>query len=344
MSLSRRRFLRSAGVGALSVPFVTHQSFAQPTPVVATRKPKRLRVGSVVGLITPASQVSSSDVNEVAAKLRGMGLKVKFGEHVLDQYGYLGGQDHDRAADVNNMFADPEVDAILAVRGGWGCTRLFSFLDFDLIRQNPKIIMGYSDITSLLIAIYTRSNLVTFHGPVGTATWNSYTKHYVNDVLFEGNRSVFSNQIPATSSPTRVKTIRSGSAEGILLGGNLSVLSGMLGSPYVPSDWSDKILYLEDVDEDIYRVDRMLTHLKIAGVLSQVRGIVFGDCRNCNPNQSPALSLNDVLWDHLSILGVPAWYGSMIGHISNKFTVPNGIRARIDSVSGTIEMIEPAVL
>ncbi|MBN8588759.1 MAG: LD-carboxypeptidase [Rhodothermia bacterium] len=342
MSFSRRTFLRSAGLSALAAPFVPKLAQANLTPTFV-RKPKRLAPGSVVGLVTPASQVGSSDVNEAASKLRAMGLQVKFGEHILDQYGYLGGQDHDRAADINNMFADPEVDAILAVRGGWGCTRLFPYLDFDLIRRNPKIIMGYSDITSLLIALYVRSNVVTFHGPVGTATWNSFTKYYVNEVLFEAGLSNFNNQTPSTSSPTRVKTIRSGTSEGILIGGNLSVICGMMGSPYVPTDWSDKILYLEDVDEDIYRVDRMLTHLKIAGVLSQVRGVVFGDCRSCNPNQSPALTLNDVLWDHLSTLGVPAWYGSMIGHIPNKFTIPNGVRARIDAVAGTIQMLEPAV-
>ena len=342
MSFSRRNFLKQAGAAGvgLAIPFSLKAAPSNPLEAI---RPKRLAMDQTIGLVTPASQISGSELDDIVDKLTNMGLRVKLGQHVLDRYGYLAGQDLDRADDVDTMFADPEVDAILATRGGWGCNRMLEYLDYDLIRNNPKIIMGYSDITSLLIAIYTKSNLVTFHGPVGTATWNTFTKEYVSRILYDGEEATMSNQYPVTSNPTSVRTIKSGEAEGILIGGNLSVLTAMLGSPYAPQRWDDKILFLEETDEEAYRVDRMLTQLRIAGVLTQVRGVVFGDCKNCSPKSSPSLTFNDVLWDHLGNLGIPAWYGSMIGHIANKFTMPIGVPARINSVTGTIQMLAPAV-
>jgi muramoyltetrapeptide carboxypeptidase len=347
MSDSRRKFLLKSGA-AFAAVLPSSKIFANsPVPVAAPSalplKPRRLRPNSTVGLITPATQVSSSEVNEAVSKLTGLGLRTKLGKHVLDQYGYLGGQDRDRAQDINDMFANPNVDAIIAVRGGWGCNRLLEYLDYDLIRQNPKIIMGYSDITSLLNAIYAQTNMVTFHGAVGTSTWNPFTKDYLQRILFDGLATTLDNRNPLNSDPPTVRTIRAGVTEGVLVGGNLSVFSAMVGSPYLP-DFEGKILFIEEVSEDVYRVDRMLTQLRTAGILSKIKGFVFGNCKDCAPKMSPTLSMTDVLYDHIAPLGIPAWYGSMIGHITNKFTVPIGTRVEIDSVSGTIRMLEPAVL
>ncbi|UCD37304.1 MAG: LD-carboxypeptidase [Fidelibacterota bacterium] len=311
-------------------------------------KPRRLRTGDTVGLINPAGPTwHPVDIEIVEEILAALDLKVKRGRHLLDRYGYLAGKDADRAADVNQMFADTSVDALLAVRGGWGCNRILPLLDYDLIRRNPKVIMGYSDITGLLLAIYARTGLVTFHGPVGISTWNDFSVDLFRRILFEGQTPTLRNpgkpEDELAQTENRVQTITPGQAQGIMVGGNLSVLTAMLGSPYLP-DWKGKILFLEEVDEKIYRVDRMLTQLRLAGVLDEIAGLVFGKCTNCGPGDSyGSLTLEEVLNDHLLELKVPAWYGAMIGHITDKFTVPLGIQVRIDAGEGSIRMLEPAV-
>ena len=208
--------------------------------------------------------------------------------------------------------------------------------------------MGYSDITSLLLALNAKTGLVTFHGPVGISTWNEYSTNFVKRLLFTAE--LFSMENPRetgdnlTQVKDRVLTINEGKARGRLLGGNLSVLTAMVGSEYLP-DFKDNILFLEEVGEDIYRVDRMLTQLKLAGILSQISGFVFGKCSDCGPGKGyGSLTLEEVLDDHIKPLGIPAWYGSMIGHIENKFTIPLGIEAEIDAGIGRISLLEAAVL
>lgn len=309
-------------------------------------KPSRLSSGATVGLVSPGGLISrESDVAEVERTLRDLGLRTVRGRHVLDRRGYLAGADEHRAADLHRMLADPAVDAVLALRGGWGCNRILPLLDYELIRQHPKVLMGFSDITSLLIALYARCGLVTFHGPVGISTWNDFTVDYARRVLYDGEQVTMRN--PRHVGPRgpimrdRISTIRPGTARGRLVGGNLSVLVSMLGTPYLP-DWNGHILFLEDTEEDVYRIDRMLTQLSLAGILAQLSGIVFGKCTNCEADE-PSLTLGQVLYDHFGRLGVPSFHGAMIGHISDKFTVPLGVEAEIDAASGTIQLLEPAV-
>ncbi|NER31548.1 MAG: LD-carboxypeptidase, partial [Symploca sp. SIO1C4] len=253
---------------------------------------------------------------------------------------YLAGQDANRAADINAMFADTSVKALLTMGGGWGSNRILPLLDYDLIHQNPKIILGYSDITSLVLAIYTCSQLVTFHGPMGTSTWNPFSINYVQRILFNGEAAKLQN-----SFSTPVETITSGKANGRLVGGNLSVLAAMVGSSYLPN-WKNTILFVEDIGEDFYRIDRLLTQLKLAGILEQVSGFIFGKCTNCTEGDDgkPSLTLAQVLSDHIKPLGIPAWYGSMIGHVRDKFTVPVGVKVEIDANKGIIKMLESAVI
>ncbi|MCL1472656.1 S66 peptidase family protein [Argonema antarcticum] len=350
MTLNRRQFLTAFSIAALTaqLPQIA-QAKSSPSPII---KPPNLKVGDTVGLINPASPTPPEDIEEVKQTLTDLGLKFKLGAHLLDRYGYLAGKDIDRAADVNAMFADSSVKAIIAGRGGWGCNRILPLLDYKLIRNNPKIIMGYSDITSLLLAIYAKSGIVTFHGPVGTSTWNQFTVNYVKRILFNGEAVTMQN--PSTSEeklfvrdclkPTAVlvETITPGKAKGKLVGGNLSVLAAMVGSPYLP-DWKKTILFVEEVEEEVYRVDRMLTQLKLAGILDQIAGFIFGQCTDCNPkNPEKSLTLNQVLREHILPLGIPAWYGSAIGHIPDKFTLPIGVEAEIDASAGTIQMLESA--
>ena len=276
---------------------------------------------------------------------------MRVGEHLRDRHGYLAGQDRDRAADINGFFRDRDVAAVLPIRGGWGSARVLPYLDFDMIRRNPKIVVGYSDVTALLTSLYARTGLVTFHGPNGMGRWDAYSLEYFKRVVFDGEAVTFANT-PRTSdnnvlTPTqnRIRTITAGTATGTLLGGNLTVLTAIMGSPYVPN-FQNAILFLEDVGEDIYRVDRMLTTLKLAGVLTQIRGFVFGTCSECGPGDGGygALTFEELWADHIAPLKIPAWAGAMIGHGMPQWTVPVGARVDIDATAGSIRMLEPAVL
>jgi muramoyltetrapeptide carboxypeptidase len=313
-------------------------------------KAARLQPGSVVGIVSPAGAVFlQEDLDIVQDVVRGLGLVPKLAPHVLDRYGYLAGKDKDRAADINQFFASPEISAILPTRGGWGCSRILPYLDYERIRQNPKIVVGFSDITALTLAIYARTNLVTFHGPNGLTSWKSKQTEYFRRVLFAGEAVTFENlkagddvdRLMATKY--RIQTITPGQARGRLMGGNLSVFSTLVGSPYLPN-LDGAILFLEEVGENIYRVDRWLTHLKLAGVLDQLAGFVFGQCTRCTPDTDyGSLTLEEVIWGHIKPLGIPAWYGAMIGHIEPILTLPIGLEVAIDASAGTIQMLESAV-
>ena len=347
MSITRRQILQLLGAGLVATQIGRAQASGLNSR--STLKPPRLKAGDTVGLINPAGATFHPDDVAIAREtLAALGLKMKAGQHLLDRYGYLAGSDKARAQDINDMFADPGVAAMITLRGGWGCNRLLDLIDYDSIAKNPKIIMGYSDITSLLLAMNAKTGLVTFHGPVGTSTWNKYSTDFVKRLLFNAESFSMENPKETGDNLTRVKdrvlTINSGTARGKLLGGNLAVLTAMVGSGYLP-DFTGNILFLEEVGEDIYRVDRMLTQLKLAGILSRISGFVFGKCSNCGPGKSyGSLTLEEVLDDHIKPLGIPAWYGSMIGHIENKFTIPLGIEAEIDSGSGRISLLEAAVV
>jgi muramoyltetrapeptide carboxypeptidase len=344
--INRRNFLKTLGLTAFSTQFPRiAQGYSSPFTIL---KPPRLKVGDTVGLINPASPIDPKDIEQVKQTLAGLGLKVKLGAHIFDRYGYLAGTDANRAADVNAMFADSSVRAILTLRGGWGCNRILPLLNYDRYRTSPKILMGYSDITALLLAIYARSGIVTFHGPVGTSTWNEFTVDYVRRILFNGEAVTLQNPSPnsanLTTTLTRIQTITPGNVRGKLVGGNLSVLTAMIGSNYLPS-WQKTILFVEEIGEDPYRIDRMLTQLKLANILPQIAGFVFGQCTDCVPkDQDDSLTLAQVLRDHIHPLGIPAWYGSTIGHIKDKFTVPIGVDVEIDANRGTIKLLESAVI
>ncbi len=338
--ISRRSALKTAALAPF-IPVIT----APAVPV----KPPRLRAGDTVGLVCPAAPAYSREQVQITIEsLASMGLKTKLSPHFYDRYGYLGGTDANRAADVNALFADPDVQLVMAMHGGWGCARILPLLNYDVIRQNPKLLVGYSDITALLLGIHAKTGLVTMHGPEGAATWNTFTTERFRRLLMEGEALTYENPTDKgntlAQTDDRIFTIRPGLARGQLAGGNLTVLTHLIGSAYLP-DWRGKILFIEDVHEAIYSIDRMLTHLKLAGILDQVAGVVFGKCTKCHPSSDSygSLTLEDVLTEHLGSLSVPVYAGAMIGHIANKFTIPIGINAEIDADKGTIRLLEPAV-
>lgn len=344
-SISRRNFLNASLLTTYGFASMNFSIFDDKLKVI---KPVALKKGDTIGLVCPAySAFIREEVQITVESLQEMGFKVVQGKHIFDRYGYLAGKDEDRAADINEMFADKKIDAIMAMHGGWGCARILPLLDYKLIKKNPKVFIGYSDITALLLGIYSQTGLVTFHGPVGSSTWNSFSVDYFKNTLMEGSATKMSNPVKKGDSlvqvEDRIYTITSGIAKGKLIGGNLTVLSHILGSKYVP-DFKGAILFIEDVQEDTYRIDRMITQLKLAGILDQIAGFVFGKCTDCPPSKSyGSLTLEDIFEDHIKPLKIPAFSGAMIGHIKDKFTVPIGIEASIDATEGTIKLEESAV-
>lgn len=319
-------------------------------PGRAVIRPGRLRPGEVVGLVDPASATwEPVDIEIVEESLAALGYRTRRGAHVLNRRGYFAGTDEERAADLDAMFRDPQVKAIHCVRGGWGSARLLPLLDWEAIARHPKIVLGYSDVTALVLALHAKTGLVTFHGPNGTEQWNPFNVGYLRRVLTDAEAVTFENpkeidEEQLTVVKHRVQTIAPGAARGRLLGGNLTVLTSIIGSGLLP-DWEDSILFLEDVDEAPYRIDRMLTQLRLAGILQRARAVVWGSCSRCEPGEGfGSLTITDVLNDHLKPLGVPAWQGAMIGHIDRQFTLPVGIEVEVNASAGTIRMLEPAVV
>ncbi|MEL6383765.1 MAG: LD-carboxypeptidase [Cyanobacteria bacterium J06626_18] len=346
--LARRQVIKGLGAIAALTPLAASQrAQASRAPIL---KPPRLKAGDTIGIISPAGATfRREDLDIVTDAVWGLGLVPQTAPHVLDRYGYLAGRDRDRAADINQFFADPTIAALLPIRGDWGSARVLPYLDYDLIRQNPKIITGFSDLTALLLGITAQTGLVTFHGPNGLTAWRPDQTDPFRQVLFEGQALTFEN-VPAAEDSDRlmqvkfrINTITSGQARGRLYGGNLSVLSGIVGSPYLP-DLTGAILFLEDVGEPIYRIDRMLTQLKLAGILDSLAGFIFGQCTNCGPSDGyGALTLEDVLQDHIAPLGIPAWSNAAIGHVEPILTLPLGIEVAIDADIGQIRMLDGAI-
>ncbi|MBC3539678.1 LD-carboxypeptidase [Rufibacter sediminis] len=345
---TRREVLASLSVAAAALPLASFVSGSFPENRPKTIVPPRLKAGDTVGLICPAGAAFSKETVQITKEsLEALGLKVKLGKHVFDRFGYLAGTDQARAEDVNAMFADKTVQGIMAIHGGWGCARLLPLLDYKTIQKNPKPLIGYSDITALHLAIHAKTGLITFHGPVGSATWNKFTVDSFRQVLFDGSPALFENPRELGDNlaltKDRITTIMPGTARGKLVGGNLTVLSAIIGSAYLPH-WKDAILFLEDTNEAVYRVDRMLTQLKLAGVLDQVKGVVFGKCSDCEPGKGyGSLTLEEVLEQHLQPLKVPVYSGAMIGHITHKFTIPVGAEAQLDATAGTLKLLQSAV-
>jgi len=341
----RRSMLQIVGALAAALTFPQEALRAQPV----LRKPPRLKRGDTVGLIKPAGYLADDfEVQLVMEAVTAMGLVPKAAPHLGSRFGYLAGQDKDRAADLHAMYADEAVRAVFAVRGGWGSARILPYLDFDLIRAHPKLLIGFSDITALHLAFAARAGFATIHGPNAGSSWSKYSWDNFKALAFAGATPLLAN--PAAQEDRlvqrawRTQTIRPGKAVGRLLGGNLTVLTSLLGTPYLPN-FDGAILFLEDVDEAEYRIDRMLTQLALAGILGRVAGVVFGQCTNCRATTSSigGFTLSEVLRQHLEPLGVPVYQGALFGHVDDQFSLPVGVRAEIDSTTGTLRILDPAV-
>lgn len=308
-------------------------------------KPNKLTQDLAVGIVSPASRPLDEMIYYQGIEyLKQKGYRVIEGAHVLDRRGYLAGRDEDRADDVNAMFRNPEIGAIICSRGGYGTPRLIDKLDFDAIRNNPKIFVGYSDLTAVSLAIWQQTQLVTYSGPMiavemgrgidpftETSFWTSVTNSQPAGLLTN----------PDSSS---IRVIKPGRAEGRLLGGCLSLIDVLLGTPFFP-DFDGAILILEDIDEEPYRVDRYLAQLRLAGVFDKISGIVLGQFIDCGPKdpEKPALTLDEIFMDYFGNLNIPIIADFAYGHGTIKHTIPIGIQAMLDTEAGGLILTESAV-
>ncbi len=312
--------------------------------------PKRLHPGDVVGLIAPASAPPDpKDIDRAVATLEEMGFKPKLGLHARKRRGFVAGNDRERASDVMRMFADRKVKGIVCLRGGYGTARLLPLLDYQIIRNNPKVFAGFSDITSLLCAFLAKSNLLTFHGPMAASQFakTDYPAFSRDRFVEMITKPVAGGGICKGYAKKTVEILRPGKASGELIGGNLSVLCTLIRTPFEPS-FRGRILFFEDVDEKPYRIDRMLTHLLNAGVLQQVAGIAVGVSPGCDDPKAKNTreyrqTLEDVLKERLLPLKIPVVIGLPFGHGPFHATLPVGGRATLDAVNGDLLLTSPAV-
>ncbi|WP_414719705.1 S66 peptidase family protein [Tsuneonella suprasediminis] len=331
-----------AGAGALAA--------MAGMPLRATAKtrnlPPRLKAGDVVGIVAPSSALSSEDKLENAEHwLRGMGLVPKVGPHAGDRDGYLAGTDAHRAADINAMYADPEVRAVFGARGGWGGARLLPLLDWNTIRANPKLFMGFSDITALHLSFAAKAGYPTIHGGNATSSWPKEQWESFWRLAFAADTPTLGGIAEEQAVGRPGRTIHGGKARGKLLGGNLTIVSTLMGTPWVP-DFTGAILFLEDIGESEYRIDRMFQQLRLAGILRRISGIVFGQCTDCRTSDADydGFTLDQVIDQYLGPLGIPAFTGANIGHVRNQLCVPSGGQVELDADARTIRLLEPIVV
>ncbi|MDR1599534.1 MAG: LD-carboxypeptidase [Oscillospiraceae bacterium] len=305
-------------------------------------KPRALRPHSHIGIVGPSSPVDPVDLYAAKSALEAMGYRVTLGEGCVKAYGYLAAVDEIRAADLNRMFNDDGIDAVFCMRGGYGAMRLLDRLDYGAARKNPKPLLGFSDITALHISYGKFSNLVTFHGPMPVGAVKSGGLTAIERDTFDRSLKHV-EPVGFLPSASPLFTLREGVAEGMLVGGNLSLVVGLLGTPY-ELDTAGRILLLEDVGEKGYAIDRMLTQLRLAGKLDDCAGIALGDYSDCGgPMRGHHLPLSQVFIDTLLPCGKPILGGFSIGHCANNVTLPLGVQARLDAGAKTLMIMENAV-
>lgn len=312
---------------------------------MAIIKPKALKKGDVIGIIAPASPPSVSEkITKGAEYLERLGYRVKLGKYINKVYGYLAGTDQERTDDIHEMFADRSVKAIVAVRGGYGTPRLLPLLNYPLIKKNPKILVGYSDLTGLQLAIFKKTGLVTFSGPMaGVEMWKEidpFTEEHFWGIVTSKKK------FGAIRNPEGkdLKTLNSGTASGRLLGGNLSLITAIAGSPYIPS-FKNSLLFIEEIEEECYRFDRMMNHLRITNILKDTKGVIVGELTDVKASDTtkPFLTVDQIVNDYLKPLNKPVVTGLVYGHIPRKLTMPVGIKGTLNANKRSLTFDEAAV-
>jgi muramoyltetrapeptide carboxypeptidase len=358
MPTSRRTFLEEVSFASLIAGFplsaqaaLTRYAEKEPEPVA----PRALRKGDAVALIHPASPSFEYKTNEMTAEIvASLGFTPKLMENAGRRLGYLAGTDAERAADLNAAFADPKIDAVWCIRGGYGTPRILPYLDYETIRKNPKPFIGYSDITATLNAIRRLTGLVTFHGPLADSVMSEYSLAAFRRIVMEGATGRIAEPPPFTpregtvDRENRIWKLAPGKARGRLVGGSLSVFATLIGTPFEP-ELKGRILFLEEDGEDPYRIDRWLTQFLLTGKLAGLAGVALGKFTDCVPAPEHSLSFlgswtwQEVCADRFGKLGIPVVAGLCFGHARDKATVPVGTMAELDGDAGTLTLLEPAV-
>lgn len=308
-------------------------------------KPKGLKIGDTIGVVAPASPTTIDRVEKAYEKLIEMGFKVIMGESCYSNYGYLAGTDDVRAEDLNKMFKNQEIDGIICLRGGYGTPRILDLLDYDLIKNNPKVFIGYSDITALHIAFNKLSTLVTFHGPMVSSDligeFSEFSKKSLYNSILEGKFQ------PVIKDPLdEITIINGGKAEGAIIGGNLSLITSTIGTPY-EIDSKGKILFIEEIGEEPYRIDRMLTQLRLSKKLEEAEGIILGDFNNCVAESSEyddSLTLEEVIDQIIKPLGKATIFNFKAGHCEPTVTIPFGVKAKLDADNKVLTLLEKPIV
>ena len=307
-------------------------------------KPKRLKCGDTIGVIAPSSPSYEEEKIEKGKKvLEEMGFKVKMGESCYKRYGYLAGEDDLRARDINAMFADKEVDGIICLRGGYGTPRILDKIDYNIVKNNPKVYVGYSDITTTHVVFNQICKLVTFHGPMVTSEIADGMDDFTEISLMN---LITGQEVIKVHNPEdeEIKCLYEGKAEGQIVGGNLAMICSCLGTPY-EIDTKGKLLFLEDIGEEVYRIDRLLTQLYHGGKLQEAKGIILGDWNDCTPEKPErSLTLMEVFKDIILPLKKPTIYNVKAGHCSPMMTLPLGVNALMDANKKKLVLKESAVL
>lgn len=350
--MKRRNFIKTISAATIATSVYPTSSLNKGEIKYTAKsiiKPPRLKAGDTLALVTPGSYITEQEKQESISNIQSMGFNVVYTDRLMQKNGYFSAIDEERAADINEMFEREDVKGIICARGGYGCARILPFLDYELIRKNPKALIGFSDVTAIHYAIYKNCGLITFHGPVGVSTFSRFSSKNFSEVLIEPTfeLELRNSDTENNFNPYGITTIAEGKAEGELFGGNLTIVNSLIGTEY-DIDYSGKILFLEEFIEEPYRIDRMLTQLIQAVKFKDIAGIALGVFKLCepsktNPSFSNSFSLMEVLKDRFGNLDVPVVYGLSFGHIVDKFTLPYGIKAELDTDTQQLKLLEPAV-
>jgi muramoyltetrapeptide carboxypeptidase len=354
--MNRRTLLALAAALPACASVTNLSKISQTAPQVLVDlplvKPPKLRAGDVVALLAPSGFLTEEKIAGAIANLTALGLRPRLMPNARARWGSYAGSPEERAADLHAAFEDDEIRAIWPVRGGSGCARVLPFLDYARIRRSPKVLVGYSDITALHLALMRRAGLVTFHGPVATSTFTEYTVAGLRRVLFDASSEMRYARSPnhdarvarESAFAVRSLSVAHSIAEGALLGGNLSVYASLVGTLFAPQV-RDALLFLEEVGEAPYRVDRLLTQVMQASHATPFAGVALGVFQRAVPtDDEPTLSINEVLDSQFAKSPVAAGYGFSFGHITDQMTLPYGVRARIDTRSATLTLLEAGVI
>ena len=296
-------------------------------------RPPRLKPGDTIGIVAPAGPFDPKNFSQGLSTLESLGFRTRVSDEIFEKTGYLAGNDAQRARLVNRLFKDPAINAIVCARGGFGCLRILPLVDFDVIRENPKVFIGFSDITALLTSITARSGLVSFHGPVVTTLANA--PEITRNTLLRA----ISSDLPLEVQPANGVVIQAGRAQGSIIGGNLTTLCHLLGTPFEPR-FKHRIVLLEDQGEAPYRIDRMLFQMKLAGCFDGIAGLVLGSFEGCGSLDA----VFQVFEEHFRDISVPILAGFDVGHGEQNLTMPLGIDATLDTDDQIVAFNQPATV